>query len=388
MFQLSPDVKYLKLRLSLFYVGLFTSAGIYLPFWPLWLAERGLSSSQIGIVLAVGMSAKVIGNPLAGGIVDRLGKRRGTMIALSAASVVLISLFALAHDFWTILAISLFSSAAYAGLFPLIENLTLMSAQARKFDYGHIRLWGSLSFIFCATLGGGIIAQADGAWVIQAMLACGMATLFAASFLLPEATIRLEAGTQRGSFRDLLRGRGFLLFLAAAAAVQVSHTIYYGFSALHWRKAGIGEGVIGALWAEGVIVEVILFIFANRILRHLSPARLIFIGGAAGLIRWTAIGLTSWLPALLLVQALHALTFAAAHLGAMHYLLRETPPELSGRAQGLYSSAVMGVGTGLGMLVSGTLYQSLEGGAFLVMAALSTLGAALALGIDRKPRSG
>ena len=309
------------------------------------------------------------------------------MIALSAASLILISLFAVAQDFWTILAIALFSSAAYAGLFPLIENLTLMSAQARKFDYGHIRLWGSLSFIICATVGGGIIARSDGAWVILAMISGGMALLLAASFALPEARISHEPGRAKGRLTDLLKGRAFLIFLAASACVQVSHMIYYGFSALHWRKAGLGEGLIGALWAEGVIVEVILFTFANRILRHASPARLIFIGGVAGLIRWGTLGVTTWLPALIIVQALHALTFAAAHLGAMHYLLRETPPDLSGRAQGAYSSVVMGIGTGLGMLASGTLYQTLEGGAFLVMAALSVLGAILALGIERHAKA-
>jgi PPP family 3-phenylpropionic acid transporter len=160
--------------------------------------------------------------------------------------------------------------------------------------------------------------------------------------------------------------------------------IYYGFATLHWRAAGLSGAVIGGLWAEGVIAEVVLFACGATLVARFGPNLLLATAGIAGMIRWTVLGLTTdpWLLAS--VQALHAFTFGANHLGAMHFITRAAPPGLSARAQGIYSSVSMGVIPGLAMLVSGRLYQTLGGGAFLAMSALSALGFAMSLRLLRE----
>ena len=55
-------------RLSAFYAAIFLVAGIQLPFWPIWLAARGLTAREIGIVLAAAIWAKVLATPAIGAI--------------------------------------------------------------------------------------------------------------------------------------------------------------------------------------------------------------------------------------------------------------------------------------------------------------------------------
>src|SRR5260221_2288619 len=74
-------------RLALFYAAVFLLAGIQLPFWPVWLAGRGLGVSEIGLVLAAALWIKVIVNPLAGLLADRTGRRRGVMNFLAATNL-------------------------------------------------------------------------------------------------------------------------------------------------------------------------------------------------------------------------------------------------------------------------------------------------------------
>jgi PPP family 3-phenylpropionic acid transporter len=38
-----------------------------------------------------------------------------------------------------------------------------------------------------------------------------------------------------------------------------SHAFYYAFGTLHWQAQGLGAGLIGALWATGVVAEIALF---------------------------------------------------------------------------------------------------------------------------------
>lgn len=48
-------------RLSAFYAAIFLVAGIQLPFWPVWLAARGLTAREIGIALAAAFAASHLG---------------------------------------------------------------------------------------------------------------------------------------------------------------------------------------------------------------------------------------------------------------------------------------------------------------------------------------
>jgi PPP family 3-phenylpropionic acid transporter len=165
--------------------------------------------------------------------------------------------------------------------------------------------------------------------------------------------------------------------------IQGSHAVYYAFGTLHWQAAGYSDDVIGALWAEGVVAEIVLFAFGGPLVRRLGPARLLALGGMAGTVRWLVLGLTDALPALVSVQALHAFTFGAAHLGAIHFIARAMPPALSATAQSLYSAVVMGLGTGLMLVASGPLYAALAGAAYLAMAAAALVGAALSWALAR-----
>jgi PPP family 3-phenylpropionic acid transporter len=166
--------------------------------------------------------------------------------------------------------------------------------------------------------------------------------------------------------------------VAAAGCVQASHAVYYGFSTLHWQAYGHSETVVGLLWAEGVIAEIILFGTAAPLVRRLGPERLLALAGLAGIVRWSALALTDWLPALAVFQALHAFSFGAAHLGAMHFMGRTMPPHQAATAQSLYSVAVIGIAVGLATGVSGTLYQAWGAGAYWWMAVLGGFGMVLA----------
>jgi PPP family 3-phenylpropionic acid transporter len=98
------------------------------------------------------------------------------------------------------------------------------------------------------------------------------------------------------------------------------------------------------------------------------------LGGAAGILRWSLAGMVTWLPFIAALQLLHALTFGASHLGAMHFLSRAVPLSAAASAQSLYAAVSSGLGSGLVMMVAGVLYASYAGGAYLFMAVLSAAG--------------
>lgn len=363
-------------RLSCFYAAFFVFSGIHLPFWPIWLAAKGLSPVEIAAILAAGIGIKILANPIVAQLADRRGARHALMLRLMMGATVAFTAFFVADGFWPLFLANLLFLALLTPVMPLGESLTVLAARESGFDYGRVRLWGSIAFIAAAFGAGAFLAGRSGETIMWLLAPPLLLTLLSVA-LVPDVRAPAVAPGRIAAF-ELLRDRTFLLVVLACTLVQSSHAAYYAFGTLHWRAAGHSEVVIGGLWAEGVIAEVILFAAGPAVLRRISPAGLILLAALAGVARWTATAIGTALPLLIVVQLLHAFTFGAAHLGAIHLIARHVAPALSASAQSLYSAIVMGLGLGLATLVAGPLYDVSPGAAFLAMAALSAAAAGAA----------
>jgi MFS transporter, PPP family, 3-phenylpropionic acid transporter len=371
-------------RLALFYAALFAGVGIHLPFWPVWLESRGLGATEIGYVLAAAFWPRIVTTLLIPSVADRLGERRRPMILLTAVTLAGVALFGLAQEFWPLLLLSALTGASWAPILPLGEAVALDDAQRRGLDYGRIRLWGSIAFILAA-IGIGEWLERAGPSIILWSIAATVACLLVACILLPAGRPPARAAGA-ADFRRLVRRPEFLTFVAAAGLIQVSHALYYGFATLYWRAAGHGELVIGLLWAEGVVAEVALFAGAGKLMRRCDPVRLLTLAGALTMVRWALTALSTDLAVLVPAQALHAASFGAVHLAAMHYLRDRTPSELHASAQGFYAAIGTALPFGLLTPVAGWLYGAAGGDAFWAMAALAAAGTAVAAGLSSRSR--
>lgn len=367
-------------RISFFYAALFLVIGVMLPFWPLWLEARGLSAVQIGVLLSAGQWVKVASNPLIARLSDRHGQTRQPLIVLSVGSLASLALFAAVDGFAALLAVSILSSVCLSAFFPLGDSLGARAAIAHGLDYGRMRLWGSLAFIAASSGGGWLLAGRPPDLVLPMLLAAS-ALLVCACIALPGQ----PASTARGKAAGwtALAGRRLILPVLAASLIQASHAMLYVVGSLHWHAAGHGKGTIGWLWAASVAVEVVLFAVGGKLLRRFGTATFLLLGAVAGLARWTLAAGSTELWALIIIQLLHAATFAAVHLAIVDLIAREAPPGLANTVQGLYAAAI-GIAMGSAMLGAGALYEGLGGSAFLAMSLLAGV-ALLLLFAARRP---
>ncbi len=369
-------------RLSFFYGAIFLVVGFHMPFWPAWLQFRGLTPTEIGWILSTAAWIKIVGNPLIARIADRRGERRRPIIVLAAAALAVATLYLGATGFWQILAVTAIYAVAFSAMLPLADTLVLRASYRGGLDYGRIRLWGSITFILAALLGGRWLEGRSEEWILWLVLGA-LGITFVASYLMPDSATPRSAVPAK-AIRRFLSVPTFVLFLSAAGLAQASHAVLMGFGTIHWRAAGIGDGVIGLLWAEGVVAEIVLFAFGAWVLRRLGPGGLLVIGAGAGILRWWLTGLTTDVVWLVGLQLLHGLTFGATHLGAMHFLTRAAPQAISATAQSIYSAVALGIALGLAMPAAGLLYETFGAGAFQAMAAVSLAALLLAIVLVRR----
>jgi PPP family 3-phenylpropionic acid transporter len=365
------------LKLGLFYAAYFLYGGIQLPFFPLWLEARGLSAREIGFVIAVPMVVRIIFTPLIGHQADRRSALKSTLVIASGAGCLAMAVVGLVDGFVAIMAAVVVAAVAYAPLLSLSDAYALNGLRVRGRAYGPVRLWGSVSFIFGNVGAGYLLGFIEPGQLIWLVVFGLFVTFLAAVALVPLEPNAPRSETVTHSPGSLWRNPAFVLVVAAASLTQSSHAFYYGFSTLEWRAAGVSGTVIGVLWAIGVVAEVLLFAVSGR-LGALAPTLMIVIGAGGAVVRWVAMALEPSPGWLLAIQVLHAASFAATHIGAMAFLARAVPKELSGTAQGTLATAG-GILTASATGLSGMIYATSGSLTYLVMAAMACVGGACAL---------
>lgn len=364
-------------KLALFYAALFVILGIHMPFFPLWLEAKGLSAREIGLILAAPMLVRVFAIPIATREADRRGAVTATIAISTLTAALSTGFLGLVGGFWPILLVWTLVTLAFTPAMPLTEAYALKALPARGRAYGPVRLWGSAAFI-AASLGAGFlldaIAPVNLIWFIFGAF---MSAALVAFTLEPAGAKAAVPRAETASPRILLRP-AFVAVMAAAGLVQASHAVYYGFSTLDWRAAGLSAQSIGMLWGLGVAAEIALFAVSGRLPPAIGPT-LLLIGGALGaLLRWGVMALDP--PELLLpaLQCLHALSFGATHLGALGFLARAAPEHLGATAQG-YLAVVIGVLMASATALAGWLYADYGSRAYAAMAVLAGFGLVFAI---------
>ena len=126
-----------------------------------------------------------------------------------------------------------------------------------------MRLWGSVAFIVANVGAGALLGVIDPVHLIWLIVAALVITTLAAINLNSLDASLTPADQPQASPRQLWSNPAFLAVAAAASLTQGSHALYYGFSTMEWRAAGIGGITIGVLWAIGVLAEIVLFAFVG-----------------------------------------------------------------------------------------------------------------------------
>lgn len=352
--------------------AIFFTLGIYLPFWPLWLEGRGLGATEIATLLAASAWLRILATPAFGLVADRWSYGRFLPHLLAAGALCTFGLFHYLHGFWALLPVQVLAICLFHPLIPLSDSRSMAAVRAHGLDYGRIRLWGSLAFILASSAGGWLIAE-NASDVILLLIMIGLGLCLMTAGLLPSGRTE-PRNFEMSGLRTLIGNWRFMTFLAAAALLQSSHALYYGFGSIYWRSTGFDEITIGIFWAIGVIAEIAFFAYGAFFLKRFGTKGLLLLAGLAGCIRWSLTPILPFAETTLLLQCLHALTYAAAHLGAMHFISAHTPVSLAATAQTLYAALTGGLAMGGMLFLAGPLYAALHGQAYFIMSLLSLAG--------------
>jgi len=363
-------------RLSSFYLFYFALLGSTAPFLALYFDHLGVNAARIGELVAIPMLMRCVAPNIWGWLGDYTGRRLAIVRFGAICTLLTFSLIFIDKSYaWLAMVMALHAFFWHAVL-PQFEVITLAHLSGQASRYSQIRLWGSIGFIITVVLLGRLFE-----WlsldIYPVALVLIMAGIILASFWVPNAQPLQGARVAGEGFLRQLRNPGVLAFYICVGLMQVSHGPYYTFLTLHLEHLGYSRGLIGMLWAVGVVAEVLVFLLMSRILARFSVRRVLLASFLLAALRWLLLGsLAEFLWVLLFAQVLHAATFGSFHAAAIHFVQRSFGPRQQGQGQALYA-ALAGTGGALGALYSGYSWNALGASWTFSLASLAAFAAAV-----------
>jgi len=373
------------IRTASVYGSLLLMVGVMLPFLPVWLAARGFSIAEVATALALQSVVRVVAMPVLTYWADRLEARRRFIISLSVAASVMMLAANLVDGVWPVTVCIVLAALAWAPVMPMLDTVAVEQSEAGLYDYGKVRIAGSVTFIVGSLGAGaalGVVAAEQLGWVLLAT----HLVLAASGLLLPKLGAARQVARRDMSIkaaRTVLLTASFIMLIAVAGLTQAGHAVYYSFGSVHWESLGYSGLTIGTLWSIGVVAEIVLFNWARRPLDLFGPVGLLMAGAGLGAVRWYAMAFDPPLAMAAGLQLLHAASYGMTHLGTIYFIRRHMEAGFAGTAQGLFGAISGGVVMTGAISLAGWAYGTQGGGAYLWMAAMCGLAFVLAFALKR-----
>lgn len=382
--------------------------GVFYPFVPPILAERGFTPAEIGLTTALAAVAFTLSVPVWGHLADLvLGRVVALRIAAVGSTIAVLGLVLDGPP--VVIGLLIIGYAAFeSALAPLADAVAVNALSAAPRSYPRVRLLSSLGFAGASILAGRLYDETGFGPAPFLWAAMGLAILVVTRWVpdvpryrgpspgdaapsvpvrggapAPGAPTHAEPGLARprgGSFVLVLRTqprlRGLLLGLGL---VHVGMLAGFTFLALRLLDLGGQASDVALSAGTSALAEIPAMALVPRIVGRIGVRALL----VAGILLYGLV-MASWAfladPSLIIATRLASgVALAVITIAAVMTIAALLPAELQATGQGLYQTVGFGVAAIVANAVGGLVYGS--GGAtplFLGTAVLAVLGAVVA----------
>jgi MFS transporter, PPP family, 3-phenylpropionic acid transporter len=384
-------------RLKTHYAIVFAIEGSLLPFFPVYLAhQQGLTSSQIGIVIAVGATATLLTPVVATALADSRVDQRVMMLGMLLVGGAWLLLLQPLTGFVIALVLYLLFRLAFEPVKSLQDGYFFVW-QRRQVESGvapsgfhTVRVWGTAGYIlpsivlFAFVTAGGTIS------VTLAIAATFCVFGAVSSWYLENIGLRARGvegrPRQLGSRKSValalrrLASPGMRTFLLAVVLLSVTFAAYGAFYPLYLTDVvGIDDRWVGLVSAIGVAIEIVYMVAFGVLRRRYGLRSVLLFGAAAQATRMLVLWAYPSLTAALATQLLHGAPVLASQVAAKIHLDDRSDDRYRNTMQGLYMMLGPGLGRILGSAAAGQVARAGLLAVFAVFGGVGWLAVALLL---------
>lgn len=331
-----------------------------MPYISVYYESINLKGTQIGQLGSIPYFISFVSGFIFAFFSD-ISKKHKTVLRLCAlGTIVTLFIYPHARTFSALIVVVLLRSMINAPFTSILDRTTLDSLQNTE-NYGKIRAGGSIGWAIMVTITGLIVDR----------VSMGLKSIFYINifFLLMFLLVTIRFPDQKRAHIDpenqaslkslwtMLRSPGFTALLPMLAIWGIGQASIGNFLFLHIKSLGGSSTLMGISLSISVIGEIVTFSIANKLQNKFGPQKMMIL---------SFLVLFTWLFGLSLIRNPYAIpffqifggaSFALIQSGSVAYVNARAPKELGTTALSISSGILLGLGGGIGALVSGKVYE-------------------------------
>ncbi|GAE30905.1 MFS transporter [Alkalihalobacillus hemicellulosilyticus] len=340
-------------RLMAYLFFIHSTMTIIVGYIPVYFQAEGLSSSQVGLLMAIGPLATIIAQPFWGYMSDKYKSIKRMLLVAIVGVIVSAMMFLFIDSFLGFMVLMFVLFLFISPTTALGDSLAQQTAYSQRISFGRIRMWGSLGFGITSLLTGYLLSIVGVENIMYPMLTMAIVSFFFA-LNIQDAPQTNKPVTVIDAFK-LSMNPALLFFLGCVLFISVTHRANDTYLGLYIVELGGPEAMIGWAWFIGVSTEAIVFATSAYWFRKWSPLTFVIIAGFIYVCRWFMLSLLSEPWILLPLQALHGVTFGLLYLTAFQFVNFLIPKHLQATGHVLFITIVFGLSGIIGSLLGGYL---------------------------------
>jgi PPP family 3-phenylpropionic acid transporter len=367
-----------KLILFSFFFLFFAAIAAFSPYLVIHFQLLRFSGTQIGLLTGLTPLITVVSVPIWTGLADKTGRHSLIMALSLLLTIAGLLVFPYLHPFPAVLVALLLINILLAPVNAFANSAAVFMLGDEKDRYGQVRLGGTIGYGLSALAVGLLVESYD--LNIAFWAAAGLIFLcFLVGLLFAFDNEGLEQAIEGNDFSKLIKSPTWAIFLIIALLGGVAMAMTNNYFYPYMSELGARESAMGLALAVGTLSEIPVMLLANRFIRRFQAYGTMLIALFFTALRMLLFGLTNDAGLVIAFQLLNGLTIPLLLVAGVDYADDHAPRGLRTTAQGIFNTAVMGVGAGVGGFLGGLLLANIGGQALFLVIGLGTFAGLLGI---------
>lgn len=346
----------MKRMFSFYYFMFFVAGAASQPFLSLFLSSKGINGTKIGLLLAAASGAGILAQPILGFMNDRAADPRRLILLSAILSPIIFLGYAGFQDFWILLAISILF-AIVQSTSPILDAITVEEGIRSGFNYGHIRLWGALSFAL-TTMVAGFAYHKFG-------LGLAFIVYVGAGIILTISTCYLPRPTKRTASQEnmlsgiwnVARDMKLLFFILVCFVLSICVAINFGFLSLYYQSLHYPMAWVGINFTVAALIEVPFFYLSGKLMARFGRLPIIVSASLLYASKYAIMALAPGVVIVIAAQLLDGIAYALYWSASVELVAELAPAGRTATAQTLYGAVAGSLSNIIGSALGGFLFD-------------------------------
>ena len=350
-----------------YFVCYYMCSATYSTYYTNYLVSQGISTGDIGSIMALSPIVALIVQPFWGVAGDRM-RLKNTVLAILTAGTALV-LLAGGFVSSTLYAYAVVCSYSFfcTSITPMMETIALEALEKGRYNFGPVRMTGTVAYAITAPLVGFVMANNYRLAPFFSAAFMGMGLI--ALLFMPRVEGHQHGRSEKVSVVRLLKNRQLMLMMAFTVVLMLGMSYYTTYFSIYFQQLGADSTLLGLSYFLSAAGEIPFLLVGDRLFRRLGVGRLLLVSAAAMTLRMLLIGVSTNLTFVLLTQLLHGLCYIVMSFAMAKFINLVVPDELKASGQMLLTVVGFGLARAAGSWISGLLVQQVGMRAPCVMAA-------------------